>query len=115
MQEQFKNIFVTLEVAKMAKEKGFVEWCAAYYSIRHELIYPNIDGFGNLLADCDNQQECIELPTHHQLIEWLRAKNIDVWRGWKEEHVVQKKGLEPSYLKNINDALLEALKLVNNG
>lgn len=114
MQEQFKNIFVTLEVAKMAKEKWFSEWCAAYYSVRHETIFPNIDGFGNLLTGYDNPQECIELPTHFQLTEWLRENHqIDVIKA-VDYKIYIKDELWANDIESINDALLEALKLVKH-
>ena len=117
MQEQLKNIFVSLEVAKMAKEKGFSEWCAAYYSVRHETIYPNIDGFGSLLADCDNPQECIEFPTHFQLVEWL-FKNHKIYifqestETWKVDFNLKSGWFGHVYINTINDALIFALNLV---
>lgn len=117
MQEQLKNIFVSLEVAKIAKEKGFSEWCAAYYSVRHETIFSNIHGFSNLLADCDNPEECIELPTQFQLIQWLITNHKicilqESTEIWKVDFNLRSGWFGQVCISTINDALIFALNLV---
>ena len=115
MQQELKNIFVTKEVAKLAKEKGFNEWCVAYYSIRYGTIFPNIDGFGNLLNDCDNPHEFIELPTNFQLIQWLEGKGYFVcqaitnWRIYSNDGYIR----FAMAFDTINDALIFALNKIN--
>ena len=75
MQEQLKNIFVTKEVAKLAKEKGFNEICAAHYKEYgyddSENCMPNTYQDFFELDSCNNPENFIEAPTHFQLIQWI--------------------------------------------
>lgn len=77
MTPQLKNILVSLEVARMAREKGFNEFCIAYSPINSDDILFNINQAGELLGECDNKEVFVEVPTHWQLIEWLQKQKCD--------------------------------------
>lgn len=118
MQEQFKNIFVTLEVAKMAKEKGFNEWCAAYYDIQDDNeICANVVPYDK--SWCEHEMSdhiAVPAPTYFQLTEWLREKYwLDIYFGrFDAWYIDNSQSVQIGEFKNINDALIEALKLVEH-
>ena len=111
MQQELKNIFVTKEVAKLAKEKGFDEICAGFFRVHEEDVFPNSDSDHEFIFGwCDNQDDYIDAPTHFQLIEWIEgtffvriSRNNEGW--W----IVKEKGFEPTYIEDINMALEFAL------
>ena len=113
MQEQLKNIFVTKEVAKLAKEKGFNEICMGFFRVTSfaKFVLPNSDTSNNFnLEACDNPENFIEAPTHFQLIRWIEetffvriSRNNEGW--W----IIKEKGFEPTYIEDINMALEFAL------
>ena len=83
MNEKLNNIFVTVDVAKLAKEKGFDEWCSAFSKNQTLKEYENeISYFPNI---CDSligfgfenygNKNFISMPTHFQLIKWLKDKH----------------------------------------
>lgn len=111
MQDQLKNIFVAKEVAKLAKEKGFNEWCAGYYRIDEENVLPNsVFGHGFILETCDNPEKFIEAPTHFQLIRWIEETFfVRISRNNERWWIVKEKGFEPTYIEDINMALEFAL------
>lgn len=82
--------YVSFEVAKLLKEKGFDEYCFAAYStvigdfitvgpIKNSEIDANKNvtesmepgDFGNLYANCDDTHICTA-PTHQMAMKWLR-------------------------------------------
>ena len=75
--------FVTFEIAKKLKEKGFKEECLCHY-IGEDLVY-NIESpiANNQLLFCHNKydniwhRDNIDAPTISQVLKWLRnEKNI---------------------------------------
>jgi len=79
MNDKLKNIFVPYEIAKLAYEKGFREWCACIGENRCN-IFLNSEGE---YIDFDYMGVPINgyygLPTHFQLISWLKINHdIDV-------------------------------------
>lgn len=68
-----KKLFVSYEIAKLLKEKGFNESCIAYYETKVTLnfldthfgaiIPTNKDGFG------------VDAPLFQQVIDWFREKH----------------------------------------
>ena len=90
MNEKLKNIFVPYNVAKLAFEKGFTEWCVSISleddkdPVPNSIIKDDDDGLiedhifdYNYLSD-DSYGE-YGIPTHFQLISWLQSEhNIDV-------------------------------------
>lgn len=60
--------FVTFEIAKKLKEKGFREKCRKHY-------YPNSkDWFLSSCLECDNYSDYIDAPTISQVLKWLREE-----------------------------------------
>lgn len=121
MQEQFKNIFVTLEAAKMAKERGFSEWCAAYYDIQDDNeICANVIPYDKSWCEYEMSGHIsVPAPTHFQITEWLITNHkIYVFQEsterWKIAYDLTCGRFGQAYKTNINDALLEALKLVKH-
>lgn len=65
--------FVTFEIAKKLKEKGFKDKCYKHY-------YPDSpDWFLSSYLECNNYSDYVEAPTISQVLKWLREeKNIVV-------------------------------------
>ena len=66
--------YVSYEVAKLLKEKGFDEACRAYY---------DKDGEFNWVWNCgcsrnDEFSEVSSCPTHQMAMKWLREKGVDI-------------------------------------
>lgn len=119
MQEQLKNIFVTKEVAKLAKEKGFNEWCAVYFDIQdNDEICANVIPYDKSWCKYEMSDHiALPAPTHFQLIRWLITKHkIYVFQEWTERWKIAYDldcGRFGQHFKNtINDALIFALNLV---
>jgi hypothetical protein len=114
MQEQLKNIFVTKEVAKLAKEKGFDEICAGFFTIKEDDIFSNSDSFAEFIFEpCANPEKFIEAPTHFQLIQWLlKNHEIDVWHSFNEWDAMPKYSESKSFV-SIDEALIFALNQIN--
>ena len=81
MNNKLKNIFVPYNVAKLAFEKGFTDWCAGINNKLNQVI-SNCESddfkfdFEYITDDNDGEYG---IPTHFQLIDWLKDKhNIDV-------------------------------------
>lgn len=114
MNEKLSSIFVPVEVAEMAKEKGFNEWCACVYN--HNGFIPNSDNDWDFSWGIERSKKagCINIPTHYQLIKWLNeSHHIDVpmhynglWDVQNKEGDYEDLGLE------LNEALMIALSLI---
>ena len=121
MSKKIENIFVTLEVAKMAKEKGFDEWCAAFWDcgVNGYFLFPNLNfNKSKEWGNAPSSYQCIA-PTHFQLTQWLITNHkIYVFQEsterWKIAYDLACGRFGQNYRNTINEALLEALKLVNN-
>lgn len=98
--------FVSFELAKMLKEKGFREKCLAYYDAEdnvgllyntqysNELLpcqYTDLlasYNSGDIAANLDTSDNCIDAPTFSQVLKWLRKEKkiyicVDVCEiGW---------------------------------
>lgn len=76
MNEKLNNIFVTVDVANMAKEKGFDEWCACSVFVK-SAMFPQTKS--DKWAFQERKDKALGIPTHYQLIKWLKDKHdIDV-------------------------------------
>lgn len=75
MNEKLNNIFVTVEVAKLAKEKGFNEWCACLYANEIGFISHSDDCYQWATSRSEPSTVWLRIPTHFQLIEWLRVNH----------------------------------------
>ena len=67
MNEKF---YVSLEVARMLKEKGYNEKCITYYQDNCREIYYSFCGERN----SDWEERCISAPTKTEVIDWLDRK-----------------------------------------
>ena len=125
-----KNLFVTYELALLAKEKGFDELCLS-----------KIRDTGELLINGDwYRSSDINVPTREQLLDWFREEhdinvgvfpmytqedNYETCWGWniielkwgidKEHHIanyVSAREYGLSYYEALTIALTEAFKLI---
>lgn len=84
--------FVSFDLAKKLKEKGFSEKCLAYYDVDDnvgllyntqytddispcqymDLMLSRNSGEGG--GECDNSECCIDAPTISQVLNWLRKE-----------------------------------------
>jgi hypothetical protein len=67
---EIKPTYVTFEQAKLLKEKGFNEYCSAYYDNKKELYTCRI-------GKCKNSIdiEVVSAPEQWQVVEFLRIKH----------------------------------------
>ena len=81
--------FVTFEIARKLKEKGFVELCLVYYTNDDRINYNYSHKSGTCHRDCyfshnlmpkdSVSGKFVDAPTIYQVLKWLRKeKNIDV-------------------------------------
>ena len=69
MNEKF---YVSLEVARLLKEKGYNEKCITYYQDNCREIYYSFCGERN----SDWEERCVSAPTKAEVIDWLDRKII---------------------------------------
>lgn len=117
-----KNQFVTLEIAKQLKDKGFNEKCIAYYTAdKNELQL--VQGYNNLMfADyvhLSNTVKSVPAPLWQQVIEWFDLRGIAIMHYFNTnamewQYIIvekQTKSMSDNYYSS-NEAILEALKLI---
>lgn len=81
MDEKF---YVSLEVARLLKEKGYNEKCISYYQDNCREIYYSFCGERN----SDWEERCVSAPTKAEAIDWLDKKikisidYSDLWSTW---------------------------------
>lgn len=78
-----KEAYVSYEVAKLIKEKGFNNPCQAiWYDDRIVLLAHLIDNNSLLLTDeykfSIQKESVITIPTHQMACAWLREKGIEI-------------------------------------
>lgn len=76
-----KHLFVSYEIAKELKEKGFDEECLYYYYGGNEL-FSFIENDKPLWMNHNNStfNTCCSAPLYQQVIDWLREKhNMNVY------------------------------------
>lgn len=111
--------FVSFEIAKKLKEKGFNNECHAYYEpIKHCLNISRVFKT-NTLAENYN---CITAPTISQVLKWLREEKkiyvlIEVeYEDWFEYKIVQTiKGIRGSSTRvyeTFEEAVLAGIEYV---
>lgn len=84
--------FVSFEIAKKLKEKGFVEKCLAYYDVEDNVgilfntqytydIFPcqytdllQSHNTGTATKQQDDSEYCIDCPTISQVLKWFRKE-----------------------------------------
>lgn len=89
--------FVTYEIAKKLKEKGFKELCLAYYTNDDILYYNYSHKAGASYTDCylshnlmpkdSVSGKFVDAPTIFQVLKWLREKkqlHIELWTVGKK-------------------------------
>ena len=70
MDEKF---YVSLEVARLLKEKGYNEKCISYYQDNCREIYYSFCGERN----SNWEERCVSAPSKAEVIDWLEGK------GWQ--------------------------------
>ena len=85
--------FVSFDLAKKLKEKGFREKCLAFYTSTKSFYYNNTNVCSDVedLLECCNESEeydDIDAPTISQVLKWLREEqavhiSISIYsKGW---------------------------------
>ena len=74
--------YVSFEIAKLLKEKGFNEPCNAFYEYKKKLYHDMDKYFPNGMKNSDHDKENnkgISAPTHQRAMKWLRTvHNISI-------------------------------------
>ena len=74
---QMKEQLVSHEVAKLAKEKGFKEFCNKYYDLDSRYKNKPVLFDGNIISDGYYHDDYFIAPTQALLQKWLREKTDD--------------------------------------
>lgn len=105
--------FVSFDLAKKLKEKGFSEKCLAYYDVDDnvgllyntqytddispcqymDLMLSRNSGEGG--GECDNSECCIDAPTISQVLNWLRKE--------KEMYIIAPASFDEGYWWELRD------------
>jgi hypothetical protein len=101
------NLFLSYELALIAKEKGFNEPCLACY--RNTNAEPVLRGCGALLFEVDrmyinslNEEGVLAVPLYQQIIDWFREKyNLDIVPQYCMQYPLDKKLRQVGYGGNI--------------
>lgn len=73
---QLSHLFVPYNIALLAKQKGFKEYCLSWYPNDFELCDGlNINIEGNYVENHKYPQKGISAPLHRQLIDWFRIQH----------------------------------------
>lgn len=75
MDEKF---YVSLEVARLLKEKGYNEKCITYYQDNCREIYYSFCGERN----SNWEERCVSAPSKAEVIDWLDIKGITIDIHW---------------------------------
>lgn len=111
--------FVSYEIAKKLKEKGFREKCKKH-------CYPNSqDWFTSSMPECDNFSNYLDIPTISQVLKWLREEKKFyvvplICSDWSEDAdgIICEEWLFWSYrVINVNDGRIvyDELDKIDNG
>jgi hypothetical protein len=127
------NLFVTYEIAKLLKEKGFNEPCICQYMIQDstsEMSSPKVINLVPLVTSKEITvgilPKQVELnlcaPLYQQVVDWFREKhkiNFNVIGGFHDFSIsikltgtVESKSFYGSYYEVLKKAIEEALKLI---
>ena len=96
--------FVTFEIAKKLKEKGFIELCLACYiddtlyynySNKNRVCYKDCYLSHNLMPECSVSDKFVDAPTISQVLEWLRKE--------KKMHIIIPASFEDGYWWEVRD------------
>lgn len=133
-----KEDYVSLEVAKMLKDKGFDEYTSSYFVIEEYKCIFNGEQFIFRVGDIDRNSklcpECVlaKRPTLYQAKKWLRKKyniHIEIGMLWDEDEkgfwtfdayytnvaykqIYSCKGEYNSFEEASNEGVFEVLKLI---
>lgn len=92
--------FVTFEIAKKLKEKGFREKCLGFYTSTNSFYYNNTNvcsDVSDLLECCNESEEYddIDAPTISQVLKWLREE--------KKMHIIIPASFDEGYWWEVRD------------
>lgn len=134
--------FVSFEIAKKLKEKGFREKCLVYYDVEDNvgLLFNTLytdevtpcqytdllqcHNTGEAESQIDDSDFCIDAPTISQVLYWLRKEKklhiaIDIWeRTWGYNLIDLRNGRSLHWtayredIKSYEDAALDGIKYI---
>ena len=117
-----KEAYVSFELAKLLKEKGFDEKCYAFYEYDSKEFYRE-----ERIPCCNSRSDDYAAPTHQMAIAWLRTKHIIIvvqpeyfnadgicsyWGVdiWTDDNYEKLQGDFPSYEEAVETALKYCLE-----
>lgn len=122
-----KHLFISYELALIAKEKGFNDRCLASINPDGQI---EIGNTSYLMAFMKREKKDIFAPTHQQIVDWFRKKHdivVSVFVG-RDQHAnslmdnkiyfpeINNSGKEMQskfdYYEALNKAIEEAFKLI---
>jgi hypothetical protein len=117
--------YVSFEVAKLLKEKGFDEECRGFFHTAFES--PRLSMWSCKDHKNSDYEECVSTPTHQMAMKWLRNEHnillfllpaqengklvylVEVWT-WNEEESIYESTYAPMPKKEPEQAVEAALK-----
>lgn len=119
-----KHLFVTYEIALLAKEKGFNETCFAFYK-DGELKMVQIHNFDSLIQATNTSKTILDFyqiacfaPLYEQVIQWLQLDHgVLVYPKYQRfnsepEYWIKTRNEADLLCVTIDKALTEAFKLI---
>lgn len=117
-----KHLFVSYEIALMAKEKGFDELCITRWGETSKKLYEAWKPMKN----SEDGEDFTSAPLYQQLIDWFRVEhNMLIWvetatylrefnyRYYIETYDNKAEGMKTNnYYKALNDAIKKAFKMI---
>lgn len=127
--KKIEELFLPYELAVIAKEKGFDDWCFAVYTPEFKCV--SHYGLGEEFTGMWKASETKGIPTplHQEIIDWFIKKEIfinwelqvtDVFEYYGTIHLVRdynkvlhfKSDKKSDNYKALNEAIKEAFKLI---
>ena len=82
---KISNLFVSYELAKLAKKKGFDEPCIGGYTLSEPELFSVIEEYGFKGKIHNNSEGITCAPLYQQLVDWL-YKEHGIWITIKDNH-----------------------------
>jgi hypothetical protein len=125
-----QHLFVSHQIALLAKEKGFDEPCFAYWNdsiLLYQFPKNSWHGYEDIeQINFNVDEEDIAAPLYQQLIDWFREEHkIEIYClkqieeneyggivGWSGIEEYSTKSCDADYYKALNKAIEEAFELI---
>lgn len=74
-----KDLFVSYEIAKQLKDKGFNEVCLGWFQFENYGTEVHTDKYWKEKLSGLDAEEFLNAPLYQQVVDWLELKGISIW------------------------------------